>query len=115
MKVVHPLVSATQSGTGNKTDVPITVPAGQRYDRHQLVIVCEGGTPSAGTVAVRCKAIGSSRFLTLLDDTGANATISLATEDSLTINGGLEAVQVDMTDLAGSGITGWYAQLNPIG
>lgn len=115
MRIIDTLKSADQSGTGNKTNVTISVPTGQRYDRHQLVIVCVGGTPSGGTVAVRGRAIGSDRYIAVKDQNGAAATISLATGDSLTIDGGLDSVQLDMTSLAGSGITGWYALLHLIG
>lgn len=108
-------ISCATQGTGNATNIEVAIPDGQKYDRHQLVITVVGGTPSGGTVTVRRKARGSSRFLALKNEHGVAVTIPLATEDQVMIDGGLDAVQLDIADLAGSGVTGWYATLYPIG
>lgn len=89
----------------------MSVPTGNRYDSHILTIVCTG-TPSAGTVTVRRKALNSTRFLALTDDAGAAVTISLATEDHCIIDGPIEAVELDIAGLATA--TGWQAILEPM-
>ena len=95
----------------DRTNVQIPVPAGIKYDRHQLTIVTTG-TPSAGTITVRRKAHNSGRFLAVLDRYGAALTISLATEDQVMIDGGLDAVELDIAGLATA--TGWYAVLSGV-
>lgn len=96
----------------DRTDVEIGTPGlRQRYDRHVLTIVCTGA-PSAGTVTVRRKAVGGTRWIALTDAFGAAATIALATNDSLEIQGGIEALQLDIAGLATA--TGWKAVLSGV-
>ncbi len=109
-EIVFDIQSATYDAT-DRTNVQIVVPSGKKYDRHQLTIITTG-TPSAGTITVRRKAHNSSRFLAVKDKYGAALTISLATEDQVMIEGGLDAVELDIASLATA--TGWYAILSGI-
>lgn len=110
MRSTNPIRSEVYDAS-NRTNVQLAVPAGGRYDRHILTIVCIG-TPSAGAVTVRRKALNSTRFLALTDDAGAAVTIPLATEDHCVIDGPIEAVELDVANLATA--TGWQAILEPM-
>ena len=111
MSIVHPGIQSATYDATDRSNVAIAIPEGKRYDKHILTIVCTG-TPSGGTVTVRVKATGSSRFLALKDKLGVAVTIPLATSDHVIIEGGLDAVQLDIASLATA--TGWYALLSPV-
>lgn len=110
MSKVHniPVAATAEYDATDRTNVAMTVPAGQRYDRHILTIVCTG-TPSAGTVTVRRKVFNGTRFIAVTDRYGAAKTISLASEDHMVIHGPLEALELDIAGLATA--TGWQAHL----
>lgn len=110
-KVAYTVETAVYDAT-DRTNVEIATPGlRQRFDRHILTIVCTG-TPSAGTVTVRRKALNSSRWIALTDAFGAAATISLATNDCIEIQGAIDALQLDIASLATA--TGWKAVLSGI-
>ncbi len=110
MKSTAPIRSAEYDAS-DRANVQLSVPAGSRHDRHIVTIVCTG-TPSAGTVTVRRKALNSTRFIALTDDLGAAVTIPLATDDHCVIDGPIEAVELDIAGLATA--TGWQAILEPM-
>lgn len=115
MKAIQCTRSLLQSGTGDKTNVLVTPENKVNPSAvHQLTVVIYGGTPSAGTVDIRTKALHSNRFLDLLDSAGAPITLDITVKDTVVIHGAIESVQLDMTGLAGAGITGWDAVLTPL-
>lgn len=107
-----PGVATTTYNANDRTNVQLAMSGQtQRYDKHILTIVCTG-TPSAGTVTVRVKALNSTRFIALKDEFGVPVTISLATSDHCIIDGPIDAVELDIASLATA--TDWKAVLSGI-
>lgn len=104
-----PGVATATYNADDRTNVQLAmVGQAQRYDKHILTVVCTG-TPSAGTVTVRVKALNSTRFIALKDEFGVPVTISLATADHCVIDGPIDAVEMDIASLATA--TDWKAVL----
>lgn len=109
MARVFPGFSTATYDATDRTNVQLTYPGTtQRYDKSALTIVCTG-TPSAGSVTVRIKAINSTRYLALLDEFGVPVTISLSTKDHIIINGPIDGVELDIASLGTA--TAWRAIL----
>lgn len=96
--------------SGDVTDLPLTTDSvTTKCTSHQLQIICTG-TPSAGTVTVKCKAVGGDRWFTLKDKNGATVSLNLTTDDTINIEGiVLESVKITMTGFATA--TSWFAKL----
>lgn len=95
--------------TGDATDVEIRVHPQYKCTNHQVQIICTG-TPSAGTVTVKCKAEDGDRWFTLRDKNGVAVSMNLTTDDTINIDGIiLESVKITMTGFATA--TAWVAKL----
>lgn len=107
----RPLYSvSTASQSGNVTDLVLSnVDLNCECTSHQLQIICTG-TPSAGTVTVKCKAVGGVRWFTLKDKNGVAVSMDLTTDDTISIEGiVLESVKITMASFATA--TAWVAKL----
>ena len=110
-RVAYTVETATYDAT-DRTNVELTTPGDrQRYDKHILTIVCTG-TPSAGTITIRRKALNGTRWIALTDAFGVATTISLATNDCVEIDGAIEGLQLDIASLGTA--TAWKAVLSGI-
>ena len=101
---------ATASQAGNVSDLVLSV-ADTFYEctSHQLQIISTG-TPSAGTVTVKCKAMGGDRWFTLRDKNGVAVSLDLTADDLVNIDGiVLESVKITMASFATA--TAWVAKL----
>jgi hypothetical protein len=107
-KVLYKHASKVQAGnvTDLLLDTGIDAPD---CTNHQLQIICTG-VPSAGTVTVKCKAVGGDRWFTLKDKNGVNVSLNLTTDDTINIDGiVLDSVKITMASFATA--TAWVAKL----
>jgi len=101
---------ATASQAGNISDLLLSnAETFCECTSHQLQIICTG-TPSAGTVTVKCKAVGGDRWFTLKDKNGVAVSMDLTADDTINIEGiVLESVKITMASFATA--TAWVAKL----
>lgn len=92
----------------DRTGVVLSIADGRRYDRHLLTIETTG-TPTGGTVTVYWRGTPDGRWFQLADEFGVARTISLATEDSLDIQGPIDAVKLNVASMATA--TAWRGVL----
>lgn len=109
MSAIQSTIRTAVYNATDRSNVELSFSAGGKFNRHTLTISTTG-TPSAGTVTVRRKAINGSRWIALTDQNGAAVTISLATNDTIEIDGGLDGLQLDIAGLATA--TAWQASLS---
>lgn len=107
LKYGIPAGVSTASQNGNVTDLvlPLTYTS---CTEHWLQIVCSG-TPSAGVVTVKRRALGGDRYFPLTDKNGVPVSLDIMTGDIIHFTGPIDSLQISMSGFAGA--NAWVAML----